>query len=39
LEHGDFGIGTFIELDGEMVVLEGVAYQIAAGSAVRTATP
>jgi acetolactate decarboxylase len=39
LEHGDFGIGTFIDLDGEMVVLEGVAYQIAAGSAVRIAPP
>jgi len=39
LEHGDFGIGTFIDLDGEMVVLDGVAYQIAAGSAVRIAPP
>jgi acetolactate decarboxylase len=39
LEHGDFGIGTFVDLDGEMVVLEGVAYQIAAGSAVRIAPP
>lgn len=39
LEHGDFGIGTFINLDGEMVVLDGVAYQIAAGSAVRIAPP
>jgi acetolactate decarboxylase len=25
LEHGDFGIGTFIDLDGEMVILEGIA--------------
>jgi acetolactate decarboxylase len=39
LEHGDFGIGTFINLDGEMVVLEGIAYQIAAGNAVRIAPP
>lgn len=39
LEHGDFGIGTFINLDGEMVVLEGVAYQIAAGSPARIAPP
>jgi acetolactate decarboxylase len=39
LEHGDFGIGTFINADGEMVVLEGVAYQIAAGNAVRIAPP
>lgn len=27
LEHGDFGIGTFDGLDGEMIVLDGVAYQ------------
>jgi acetolactate decarboxylase len=26
--HGDFGLGTFDELDGEMVVLEGVVYQV-----------
>ena len=39
LEHGDFGIGTFVDLDGEMVVLDGVAYQITAGSAVRIAPP
>jgi acetolactate decarboxylase len=26
--HGDFGLGTFNELDGEMVVLDGVVYQI-----------
>ncbi|HEY1648025.1 MAG TPA: acetolactate decarboxylase [Terracidiphilus sp.] len=39
LEHGDFGIGTFINADGEMVVLDGIAYQIAAGSAVRIAPP
>lgn len=25
--HGDFGIGTFDELDGEMIVLDGVVYQ------------
>ena len=23
LRHGDFGVGTFVDLDGEMVVLEG----------------
>jgi acetolactate decarboxylase len=39
LEHGDFGIGTFINLDGEMVVLDGVAYQMAAGSPIRVAPP
>jgi acetolactate decarboxylase len=28
LRHGDFGLGTFIDLDGEMVVLDGICYQI-----------
>jgi acetolactate decarboxylase len=28
LKHGDFGIGTFDRVDGEMVVLEGTIYQI-----------
>jgi acetolactate decarboxylase len=27
-EHGDFGIGTFHGLDGEMIALNGVFYQI-----------
>ena len=27
-EHGDFGLGTFDHLDGEMVMLEGQIYQI-----------
>ncbi|MDR3637586.1 MAG: acetolactate decarboxylase [Isosphaeraceae bacterium] len=42
-EHGDFGLGTFDGLDGEMVVLDGVFYQVRgdgtvheAGDAVRT---
>jgi acetolactate decarboxylase len=35
LRHGDFGLGTFIDLDGEMVVLEGVCYQVASDGAVR----
>ena len=26
--HGDFGLGTFNHLDGEMVLLDGVTYQI-----------
>lgn len=26
--HGDFGLGTFDQLDGEMVILQGVVYQI-----------
>jgi acetolactate decarboxylase len=28
LEHGDFGLGTFAGLDGEMVVVDGRVYQI-----------
>lgn len=28
LEHGNFGLGTFANLDGEMVVLDGRAFQI-----------
>ena len=28
LQHGDFGLGTFNALDGEMVVLDGVCYQL-----------
>jgi acetolactate decarboxylase len=27
LRHGDFGIGTFANLDGEMVILDGRVYQ------------
>jgi acetolactate decarboxylase len=26
--HGDFGLGTFNDLDGEMVMLNGITYQI-----------
>jgi len=28
LKHGDFGIGTFDGLDGEMVILKGTVYQV-----------
>src|ERR1700685_1007452 len=28
LGHGNFGLGTFIDLDGDMVVLEGICYQV-----------
>ena len=34
LQHGDFGLGTFIDLDGEMVVLDGVCYRVSATGAV-----
>jgi acetolactate decarboxylase len=30
LEYGNFGIGTFDKLDGEMIVLDGVVYQFKA---------
>lgn len=33
-EHGDFGLGTFNYLDGEMVVLDGNIYQIRADGKV-----
>ncbi len=35
-KHGDFGIGTFNGLDGEMVALEGKFYQIKSNGAVVT---
>ncbi len=28
LDHGDFGLGTFEDLDGEMVVLDGECYRV-----------
>src|SRR6476620_8223923 len=28
LEHGDFGLGTFADLDGEMVVVDGRVFQV-----------
>jgi acetolactate decarboxylase len=28
LRHGDFGLGTFNRLDGEMLVLDGICYQL-----------
>ena len=34
LQHGDFGLGTFTDLDGEMVVLDGVCYQVSPTGAV-----
>src|SRR5580704_8653159 len=36
LRHGDFGLGTFAELDGEMVVLDGVCYRVASDGVVTT---
>lgn len=34
-KHGDFGLGTFDQLDGEMVMLDGNIYQMTADGAVR----
>jgi acetolactate decarboxylase len=39
MEHGDFGLGTFANLDGEMVVLEGRAYQVKGTGEVNEAGP
>jgi acetolactate decarboxylase len=37
LDHGDFGLGTFANLDGEMVVLEGRVYQVTGAGKVSEA--
>lgn len=34
VQNGDFGIGTFDKLDGEMIILDGVVYQIKADGKV-----
>jgi acetolactate decarboxylase len=39
LEHGDFGLGTFADLDGEMVVLDGRVYQVRGNGRVSQAPP
>ncbi len=36
LQYGDFGIGTFDRLEGEMLVLDGTVYQIKADGRVYT---
>jgi acetolactate decarboxylase len=36
LEHGDFGVGTFDRLDGEMMVLGGKIYQIKSDGKIYT---
>ncbi len=35
-DHGNFGIGTFDKLDGEMILLDGIIYQIKADGQVYT---
>jgi acetolactate decarboxylase len=37
LDHGDFGLGTFNHLDGEMVVLGGVCHHLRADGSARVA--
>jgi len=39
LTHGDFGLGTFDALDGELLVLDGVAHQLHADGRVQGADP
>ena len=39
LEHGDFGVGTFNQLDGEMVVNEGVCFHLFSSGEARVASP
>ena len=38
LAHGDFGLGTFNALDGEMVVLDGVCHHVRADGTATEAT-
>src|ERR1700734_3284952 len=37
LTHGDFGLGTFNHLDGEMVVLDGVCHHLRSDGSVAVA--
>jgi acetolactate decarboxylase len=39
LQHGDFGLGTFANLDGEMVILDGRVYQVQGTGRVSEAAP
>jgi acetolactate decarboxylase len=39
LRHGDFGLGTFNGLDGEMVILDGVCYHLHADGTATLASP
>lgn len=38
-KHGDFGLGTFNELDGEMVGVDGTFYQLRSDGTARPVTP
>ncbi|WP_462321458.1 acetolactate decarboxylase [Halochromatium sp.] len=39
LQQGDFGLGTFAALDGELIALDGVVYQAASDGQVRRMPP
>ncbi|MGB6766108.1 MAG: acetolactate decarboxylase [Mycobacterium sp.] len=39
LRHGNFGLGTFNGLDGEMLVLDGVCYQLRSDGSAQVAEP
>lgn len=39
LTHGDFGLGTFNRLDGEMVVLDGVCHHLRSDGSASVASP
>ena len=39
LGHGDFGLGTFDALDGELLILDGIAHQLTSDGGARRATP
>lgn len=39
LEHGDFGLGTFDQLDGEMIVNNGHCYRVRSDGSVTEASP
>jgi acetolactate decarboxylase len=39
LTHGDFGLGTFNHLDGEMVVLDGVCHHLRSDGSAGVAAP
>src|ERR1700684_1692349 len=39
LQHGNFGLGTFNGLDGEMLVLDGVCYQLRGDGSAQPAAP
>jgi acetolactate decarboxylase len=38
-KHGDFGIGTFEALDGEMIAVDGRYYQVTSDGSVHVVDP